>query len=312
MFFLTKMSEELNKEQQEIIDFSISAYKRYRRYEIPKKTTGNRSIHHPSPQLKLFQKYISKEVFLRFPVHKSVFSYRKGVSTKDLANEHKNNRYLLRIDFRNFFPSFRGENIRLFLKNSDLNLNDLEITLINLLVCKKDKLTIGAPSSPAITNAILYDFDKNMFDMCEEKRIKYSRYADDLYFSTNEDNELSFILEYINKYKFQYGIKLQVNNKKNIYTSKKHKRVITGLTITTDNNISVGRKQKRIIKSLINSYKYHNIDIEKKKYLKGYLSYLLSVEPSYIINLKKKYGEDLINDLLFNEKYKSKNTSKAF
>ena len=78
------------------------------------------------------------------------------------------------------------------------------------------------------------------------------------------------------------------------------------MIITTDNNISVGRKKKQIIKSLINSYKYNNINDDKKKYLKGYLSYLLSVEPSYIINLKKKYGEDLINELLLNKEYKIK------
>ncbi len=306
MFFLNKMKKELEKEQDEIIDFAITAYKRYRRFEIEKKTGGKRSIHHPSAKLKLFQKYISKEIFLTLPVHKSVFSYRKNLSIKDLANLHKKNRYLLRIDFKDFFPSIRGENIRLFLKNTDLNLNDLEITLINLLVCKKDKLTIGAPSSPSITNAILFDFDKSLFDICSKKGIKYSRYADDLYFSTNEDNQLSSILEYMYQYKFPYEIKLKINNKKNIFTSKKHKRVITGLIITTDNNISVGRKKKQIIKSLINSYKYNNINDDKKKYLKGYLSYLLSVEPSYIINLKKKYGEDLINELLLNKEYKIK------
>ncbi len=300
MIFLNKISTEFDKDFHQIINFSINAHKRYRRYEINKRTGGKRSIHHPSPELKSYQRFIAKHIFLQQPTHKSVFSYIKNKSIKDLANEHKKNRYLLRIDFKDFFPSIRGKNIRLFLNAKNKELTDLELTIINLLVCKKDKLTIGAPSSPSISNTILYDFDKEIYDMCEVKEIVYSRYADDLYFSTNKENQLSTILDYIKTYKFPYEIELEVNNKKNVFTSKKHKRVITGLTITTDGNISIGRKQKRLIKSLINSYRYDILDKEKIKYLKGYLSFLLSVEPTYIIILKNKYGDILIDELLIN------------
>lgn len=301
MIFLEKISNEFGKNLNELIEFSVSAYKRYRRFEIKKRTSGTRSIHHPSKELKSYQKFISKEIFLKLPVHKSVFSYRKGISIKDLANIHKNNRYLVRIDFKNFFPSIRGENIRLFLNNSDLELSDLEITLINLLVCKKDKLTIGAPSSPSLTNAILYDFDEEVYEKCKENTVLYSRYADDLYFSTNKQNQLSKIFDYIRSYEFKYEIKLQLNNKKNIFTSKKNRRIITGLTITTENRISVGRKQKRHIKSLINSYRYGTLDDIKLQYLKGYLYFLNHIEPTYINNLKNKYTDEIINELFINE-----------
>ncbi len=301
MTFLDSLTEKFEKDLNEIIDFSVSAYKRYRRFEIKKRTGGTRSIHHPSKELKSYQRFISREIFKKLPVHESVFSYLKNTSIKDLANLHKKNRYLLRLDFKDFFPSIKGENIRLFLNNTNLDLSDLEITLINLLVCKKDKLTIGAPSSPSITNAILFEFDKEIYEMCLEKNVNYSRYADDLYFSTNEENKLSSILEYIYKYSFPYEINLQINSKKNIFTSKKYKRVITGLTITTDNNITVGRKQKRYIKSLINSYQYGLLDPTKLNYLKGYLNFLSYIEPQYIVLLKNKYGKDIIDKLFIND-----------
>ena len=173
--------------------------------------------------------------------------------------------------------------------------------MINLFVCKNNKLTIGASSSPSITNVILFNFDNDVYKFCLEKNIIYSRYADDLYFSTNEKCILSSILDYIKNYIFPYNINLYINYDKNIFTSKKHRRIITGLTITTDGNISVGRKQKQYIKSLINLYRYKCLEVEQIDYLKGYLNFLVHIEPIYIDNLKNKYGEDIINELFINK-----------
>ena len=312
MIFINELLEKSNKNYNDLVEYALNAHKRYRRYEIKKRTGGLRTIHHPSKELKIYQKFISKLIFLKLPVHKSVFSYKKNVSIINIANEHKNNKYLLRIDFKNFFPSIKGDNIRLFLnKNEELlnyKLSELDITLINLLVCKKNKITIGAPSSPSISNAILYDFDKKIYDKCESEKIKYSRYADDLYFSTNIPNKLSEVLKDIQNYEFPFNIKLQINQQKNIFTSKKHKRLITGLTITTEGNVSIGRERKRYIKSLINKYKYNDITPLELKYVKGYLSFLISIEPEYIQLLKNKYSEKIINELLLNpNKYRKSN-----
>lgn len=305
MIFLESICKRFEKDLNQIVDFSTTANKRYKTYKIKKRTSGTRTIEQPSKELKLYQKFISENIFLNLPVHEAVFSYKKNISIKNLADKHKNNRYLLRIDFKDFFPSIRGENIRLFLKNSNLELSDLEITLINLFVCKNNKLTIGASSSPSITNAILFSFDDDVYKFCSEQNIIYSRYADDLYFSTNKEGVLSSILEYVRKYIFSYKIDLHINYDKNIYTSKKHRRMITGLTITTDGDISIGRKKKQYIKSLINSYKYKCLEDKQIDYLKGYLNFLVYIEPNYIDNLKNKYGEDIINELFIN-KFKKK------
>lgn len=301
MIFLESICKRFEKDLNQIVDFSTTANKRYKTYKIKKRTSGTRTIEQPSKELKLYQKFISENIFLNLPVHEAVFSYKKNISIKNLADKHKNNRYLLRIDFKDFFPSIKGENIRLFLKNSNLKLSDLEITLINLFVCKNNKLTIGASSSPSITNVILFNFDNDVYKFCLEKNIIYSRYADDLYFSTNEKCILSSILDYIKNYIFPYNINLYINYDKNIFTSKKHRRIITGLTITTDGNISVGRKQKQYIKSLINLYRYKCLEVEQIDYLKGYLNFLVHIEPIYIDNLKNKYGEDIINELFINK-----------
>ena len=80
--------------------------------------------------------------------------------------------------------------------------------------------------------------------------------------------------------------------------SKKRRRKITGLIITPDGNISVGRKKKRYIKLLI--HKWEDLDDEKKNYLTGYLSYCMGVEPSFLISLHLKFGSEMINKILDN------------
>ena len=279
--------------------FSLDASRKYKTYSIKKRNGGLRTINHPSKELKKYQRILSKLIFSKLPTHCAVFSYKKGISIKNLAEQHKNNRFLLRIDFKDFFPSLTSKNIRELLEKNlslfDFELSKDDITLINNIVCKSNKLTIGAPTSPIISNALLYDFDCEMNNFSKE--IKYSRYADDLYFSSNIPNLLQNIIPYIKTFILNYKIKLQKKEDKNIYTSKKSKRCITGLVLTTDNEISIGREKKKYLKSLIFKYIKKTITSEELIYLKGYLSFVKSVEESFLNNLIKKYNPAIIKEI---------------
>jgi len=300
--FQEEISSHFSKSYRDIFRYALRASRRYRSYTIPKRTGGSRDIIQPSKELKEYQRYIVSTLFDKFPIHNSVYSYQKGKNVKKMAINHLNARFLLRVDFRDFFPSIKGEHIRLFLKNNmnllETSINDYDMTLINLLVCKSNKLTIGAPSSPVISNIILYDLDTFLFDKCNEMDITYTRYADDLYFSTTHPDRLKKILPLLKQYLKTFFIRLAINEDKNIYTSKKRRQQITGLTLTTDKKLSIGRKKKRHIKSLIFKYSQQKITPEEANYLKGYMSYLYSIEPDYIDNLGKKYSNEIIHELL--------------
>ncbi|MCQ4912852.1 reverse transcriptase domain-containing protein, partial [Phocaeicola vulgatus] len=60
-------------------------------------------------------------------------------------------------------------------------------------------LSVGAPSSPEISNFCLYNFDKILFEICESQNIKYTRYADDLTFSTNTKDTLFTLIPIIRR-----------------------------------------------------------------------------------------------------------------
>lgn len=289
---------------QSVID---TASHRYKSYYIDKNKGGKRLIQHPSKELKLLQRWVAKEIIASLPVHDSVYSYREGRGIATLCDRHLKDNYLLRVDFKDFFPSIKGKDVVHLLKNnmglftSKLSRNDMRD--IRSIVCRFDKLTIGAPSSPAISNAILYKLDIFLYDTSLSMGIKYSRYADDLYFTTNNQGKLSEILEVLKKYLKEHSSPtLLINHDKTIYTSKKRKKVITGIVITSDGKKSIGRKKKKFIKGLV--YKYTREELEQKEitYLRGYLSYIKSIEPEFISSLSRKYGDDVIS-MINNENY---------
>ncbi|MDD5400929.1 MAG: retron St85 family RNA-directed DNA polymerase [Sulfurimonas sp.] len=301
-YFQNAIESEFSETFSYLYKFAYSASRRYKTYSIPKRTSGNRIISQPSRELKSYQRYIISSILEQFPIHESVYSYQNNKNIKKMATNHLNSRFLLRVDFSNFFPSIKGEYLREFFQKNmhflENPLTDTDITLINLFVFRSNKLTIGAPSSPIISNIILYDLDEYLSNICTKKRVTYTRYADDLYFSTSEPNTLNEILQLLKEYLKDFFIKLLVNEDKNIFTSKKRRRQITGLTLTTSNSISIGKKKKREIRTLIYKYSTNNIELNELSYLKGYLPYLYSIEPSYIDNLKRKYSDKIIQELL--------------
>lgn len=299
---ISRISKDTGLDIEFINKLVNSADHRYKIYYIDKrskKSHDKRRIAHPSIELKFLQKWIVDNVFDLIPVHESVFSYRKGKSIQTLANLHRRKKYLLRIDFKDFFPSIKGRDIIQFLSNTAesinpaLSYNDLKI--IKSIVCMNNVLTIGSPSSPAISNMILFDFDKNCYEDLKEKGAIYSRYADDIYISTNKSGILKDIYTDIKrKIKYMNFPKLYINEEKTVFSSKKNRRIVTGLVLTSDNKISIGRNKKRFIKSLVYRYINGDLDDYELSYLRGYLAYVKSVEPKFLNRLVEKYSKNTI------------------
>ncbi len=276
----------------------------YCTYKIKKRTGGWRSINHPAPRLKVIQRWMARNIFTKLPVSDCVFSYRRGLSIRDLADLHKGSKYFLRIDFKDFFPSItKGDIVDLLEKHLD-ELRDIidgkdDIELVADAVTRGGSLTIGAPSSPAISNAILYEFDLKATKLCSEVKAKYSRYADDIVISCCEPKRLHLLASAIKTIVAgTLSPSLRLNEAKTHHTSKKHHVRVTGLVLTSQNKVSVGRAKKREIKALVHRWLRDEIETEKMSYLLGYLAFIKSVEPRFLSSLAKKYGDDVIEKLL--------------
>ena len=208
------------------------------------------------------------------------------------------------MDFKDFFPSIVPTDWLTYLKENGHELNENDSTLISDIFFwhsqKSDhqELSIGAPTSPLISNLVMAPFDELLSTICKERDITYTRYADDLTLTTNVKDVLFEIPEKVEE--IIKGLNypaLTINKEKTVFSSKKHNRHVTGLVITNDNSISIGRDKKRVIKSRVFDFINNRLDEEGKNKLKGHLSYIADVEPSFIITLEKKYSKAVIQQI---------------
>ncbi len=279
-----------------------TASHRYKRYELDKRTGGKREIYHPARELKLIQRWLLRNVLAQLPVHFVATAYQKGSTIRRNAEMHVANNYILRVDFQNFFPSLAGSDVERVLRVNrkalvDVELTDWDIDFIRLIVCRFDALTIGAPTSHQLSNAIMYDFDVTWLETAETMGVSYTRYADDLYFSTNRTNVLMGILHGLENYLTVHPAPaLKINKRKTAFSSRKYRRLAAGLVLTSDRKISIGRPRKRMLKSLVEKLKHNKLEPEELSNLRGWIAYMRSVEPGFVLSLQEKHGLDFSAD----------------
>lgn len=234
---------QLGLDLEYVMKVAVTATHRYKSYEIRKRTGGMRTIHHPSRELKLLQGWLMDSVFVHLPIHKAAFAYRRGVSIRNNAAVHVSQNYLLKIDFKDFFPSIKETDISRILESKSLaragvELSAQDLHFIRRIVCREGALTIGAPSSPILSNAVMYEFDVYWSGESEGINVRYSRYADDVYFSTDRPGVLSDILERVRAdLVLRQSPKLTINDAKTVFTSRKRRRLVTGLILTSDKQV---------------------------------------------------------------------------
>lgn len=294
-------------EEEYILNIAHTSAQRYKKFHIKKRNGTPRTIFHPSKEVKGFQRIIHDEVLKKLPSHPASAAYKEGSSIKKHAELHKSSKYLLRLDFKDFFESISDHDIRKFaadnLTGKMQNWTDEDTNLLVKLSTFKGGLTIGSITSPLLSDAICYNLDVALFSLSHELGITYTRYADDLYFSTKSRGILKNIPERVEEVisRLEYPSKLKINRSKTHHSSKKNKMKITGLTITNDFRISIGREKKREIRSKV--FNWDGLSPEDKSHLSGYLSYIKSVEPAFINNLCTKYGANIIKEItVFNSK----------
>lgn len=287
----------------QLLWFASTASKRYKVYTIEKRTGGTRRIEHPSRELKTIQRWINKFLFRSFPIHENATAYKKGASILINAERHANSSFTLKLDFKDFFPSFSEQAISRFISTQNatrkLGLSLADIEFVCAIATRHGRLTVGSPSSPVITNVIMYDFDKLISDLAEGNQLVYTRYADDLFVSARGPNALKGVAAEIESISQNYEyVSLRINHSKTAYLSRRYKRSVTGLVITPDHKISIGRARKREIKSMV--YKFLNGDLEGEdsSRLRGLVAFAMDVENSFFQTLKNKYGEEVLERIL--------------
>ena len=289
--------------RSQLLYLADTASDRYKIYTIAKRDGGRRKIAHPSKALKAVQRWINRVLVVKCPVHSCATAYKKGASIRYNASMHASSHFTLRMDFRDFFPSFREGGIRCYFDSMNramnLDLSEKDVSFVCLVVTQHGRLTIGAPSSPLLTNAMMFDFDTAVSAFVHERNLIYTRYADDIFISSERPNGLDGVFEeVVRQARALENVRLKINRKKTAYLSRRVRRSITGLVVTPDGRVSIGRSRKREIKALTHKRLCGRLNEEEIGRLQGLLAFAWDSEPEFFNALQRKYGRDNLRYIL--------------
>lgn len=259
--------------------YKLPPDQKYTTFTIPKKSGGEREINAPTGSLKQIQGRLAGVLYdcrrqLDEESKKGVLShgFREGYSIITNAIPHQKRRYVLNLDLQDFFPTFNFGRVRgYFLKNRDFQLNDKVATVIAQIACHENSLPQGSPCSPIISDLIAHLLDVRLVQLAKKCRATYSRYADDLTFSTNHKSFPSSLalLPDTEAAEWVLGNELvgqiqrtgfTVNPAKTRMQHRASRQLVTGLTVNAKVNIRPDyfRRARAMCHSLFVTGLYHH------------------------------------------------------
>jgi RNA-directed DNA polymerase len=171
----------------------------YRSWQIPKRDGSMRTITAPKRHMKAAQRWALRHVYDKLPVHGAAHGFLLGRSIVTNARAHAGADVIVKIDIKDFFPTITFQRVKGLLRKAGLS--EGVATLVALLSTEPPRETVqhrgktlhvasgpralpqGAPTSPAITNALCRRMDRRMSGLARLLGMRYTRYADDLTFS---------------------------------------------------------------------------------------------------------------------------------
>lgn len=271
----------------------------YRDFEILKKNGKKRPISEPLPSLKEIQLWILKNILYKCPVSPFAKAYRPNVSLIENLKFHKNQPKVFTLDLENFFPSITIASVeKIFV---DLGYTKALSDLLAKLCTRDGTLPQGAPSSPHLSNLIFEDADAIISEYCIQRKIRYTRYADDLSFSGDfDENELlEKVTETVKK------LNLKINASKTKIMTADRRQTVTGIVVNEKPQV-VFHKRNELRQAM---YYIKKFGIEEHReykeinqanfleHLLGKINFVLQINPkdteftaykSHLIDLKKK------------------------
>lgn len=157
---------------------------RYRHFEIPKSTGGMRQISAPHGLLRTMQDKLHLAFMQHHEAHPRAHGFIGERSVATNAKDHTGKRWVLNIDLVDFFPSINFGRIRGLLMKPPFEMAPAAAAVVAQIVTYRNGLPQGAPTSPVLSNYIAATLDRRLFRLARQHKLVYSRYADDITFST--------------------------------------------------------------------------------------------------------------------------------
>lgn len=306
----------------------------YRHFQISKRSGGKRLICVPCEPLMKVQSFLNRRVLRQFPAHPNSMAYVRGRSIVDCASMHCGCQWLIKLDVRRFFESISERQVfRVFQTLGYRPLVAFELARLCTRVPLKKRagrqhdrrwansskaqsrykhqayhsdqvghLPQGAPTSPALSNMCCQGLDESLLELAHEHRVVFSRYADDIVFSTTQPSsrvECRVIAEKVKVELRRLGLNL--NSTKTAVIPPGARKVVLGLLVDGDKPRLPRQFRKALECHLYHIKKHgaaHHAGVRGfssvfglKLFLEGKLAYATQVEPSYGRELRDRFSK---------------------
>jgi RNA-directed DNA polymerase len=248
---------------------------RYKTFEISKRSGGTREISMPTTPLKIIQQKLNQVLQCVYKPRPPVYSFIHNRDIVKNAKNHLRRQYVLNIDLKDFFPSITFPRVRGLFIAKPYNLNQAVATILAQICCFDSKLPQGAPTSPIVSNMICAKLDNELQRLARKYNCRYTRYADDITFSTQELVFPTALAYNDAKGKLEVGDELKhiihqnwfdVNPDKVRLRKRNVCQVVTGLIV--NESLNVRSQYVRQIRAMLHAWEKYGFENAEKEFLK--------------------------------------------
>lgn len=225
----------------------------YREFEIPKASGGHRLIREPLPSLKEIQRWILDNILAHVPVSRFAKAYQTGVSILDNARFHRRQNLVVRMDVKDFFPSISAKRIFQVFRSFGYT-RSVSWTLTRLCTFR-GSLPQGAPTSAALSNIVCHRLDRRLSGYCVRRKIRFTRYADDLTFSG--DFGVGDLHWFARRVLQEEG--LELNDAKTRVMRPHQRQLVTGIVVNS-RKMQAPRELRRRLRQIVFFVEKHGVD----------------------------------------------------
>jgi RNA-directed DNA polymerase len=298
----------------------IGTISHYVRFQIPKKTGGVRAISAPLPRLKQAQQWILDCILEQIALHPNAHGFRRGRSIVTNAQPHVGALVAINLDLENFFPSISYPRVKGIFRS--LGYSEAVATILGLICTEPDVTEVeldgksyfiaqtdrhlpqGAPSSPALTNLLCRRLDRRLEGMATARGFTYTRYADDLTFSTGDSEKLrdiGNILQGAGSIVTHEGLKVHPTKTRVLRQSQRQE--VTGVVV--NQKLNVDRSTLKRFRATLHHIekdgfagKQWGQGVDLLSSIVGFANYVAMVNPTkgreflaQVQRIEKKYGK---------------------
>ena len=281
----------------------------YTRFAIPKRGGGRRLISTPKPAMRAAQQWVRTNVLVPLPVSDYAAAFRPGKSIADNARLHSGKACVIRLDLKDFFGTVTFHRIRGFFQSLGYNPG---VSTVLALICTdapRSRVTLdgqtslvivgdrslpqGACTSPDLANLITAGLDARIGGLARKFGYTYSRYADDMVLSTNEEEVFAAgVISAVSRVCVAEGF--TIHHRKTRIMRSPNRQLVTGLLV--NDGVRLTRKDLRKVRAFLHRCETQGLDAvsaelgkDARAVAHGYFAYIFMITPGVAMRLLEKH-----------------------